>query len=253
MLNKIIISFFAVGLLTTGVVFGVYQNKKEITGAPPDGVSESDVPEMDLFSYFRNWKRPDGPAKVGIQVGHWKNDEVPDELERLRGNTGASGGGMSEWEVNFNIATEMQKILQESGITVEILPATVPPSYVADIFIAIHADGNEDLSKSGYKFAGPWRDFTGKGGKLIELLSNKYEEQTHLEFDPNITQNMRGYYAFSWWKNIHAVHPMTVSVIAETGFLTNKNDQKLLINTPEIPAQAMSDAIIKYLKSEELI
>lgn len=251
--NKILLSVLTILVLIAVAVFGHIQSKPNMTGAPPDGVSEQEAPEMNLFEYFRNWKRPDGPPRVGIQVGHWKNDEIPDELKRLRGNTGASGGGKTEWEVNYAIADEMKKLLEHAGITVDIIPATVPPSYIADVFIAIHADGSEDRSKSGYKFAGPWRDFTGKGGKLINLLSTKYEAATGLEFDPNITQNMRGYYAFSWWKNVHSVHPMTVSVIAETGFLTNRSDQKILIESPEVPAQAMSDAILDYLKSEGLI
>ena len=222
------------------------------SGAPPYGEAEEDIP-TSANNWYYNWTRPEGPPKVGLQVGHWKNEEFPEELAKLRGNTGATGGGKTEAEVNLAIANEVAKILRQKGVTVDILPATVPPAYWADAFVAIHADGSEDRTKSGYKIAAPWRDFTQKASKLVETIETTYKEATSLEIDPNITRNMRGYYAFSWWKYTHAIHPMTTAVIVETGFLTNRSDQKLLINHPEIPAQGIANGLIEYLSQEELI
>jgi len=222
------------------------------SGAPPYGEGESEVPATDPFSIINNWTRPDGPASVGIQIGHYKNDEVPEELERLKNNSGAEGGGKWEWEVNFAIATAIAQKLREENIIVDMLPTTIPPKYWADVFISIHADGSEDRGKSGYKFAGPWRDYSKKSADLVSILEKHYEEATGLAKDENISRNMRGYYAFSWWRYEHSVHPMTTSVIAETGFLTNRGDQKLLINTPEIPARAISEGILEFLRGEKL-
>jgi hypothetical protein len=222
-------------------------------GAPPYGESETEVPDLNPYAWILEWKRPEGPPKVALQVGHWKNQEVPLELEKLKTHTGSSGGGKSEWEVNMAIAKEVEKILMEKGVTVELLPATVPPQYWADVFMAIHADGSTDKSISGYKFAYSWRDFTGKADSLVHILNEKYESITNLARDPNITRNMRGYYAFSFWRYEHAIHPMTTAVIAETGFLTNKSDQKLLINTPEIPAKAIAEGILEHLRNEGLL
>ena len=72
-------------------------------------------------------------------------------------------------------------------------------------------------------------------------------------FFDNITQNMRGYYAFSWWRYKHAMHPMTTAVIVETGFLTSPIDREVLIDSPEIPASGIASGIIKYLESESLV
>lgn len=59
----------------------------------------------EFFEADGTWKRPDGPLRVGLQAGHWKNNELPDELENLRNyGGGAKGGGMAEWEVNLAIA-----------------------------------------------------------------------------------------------------------------------------------------------------
>src|SRR5712691_8309177 len=47
---------------------------------------------------------PSGPRRVGIQVGHWKTDEVPSELRRLEGQTGSNWDGLSEIDVNLEVA-----------------------------------------------------------------------------------------------------------------------------------------------------
>jgi hypothetical protein len=220
----------------------------DMNGAPPYGTAEDSVPSYGVLSWLDSWERPEGPAKVGLQVGHWKNEEFPDELEKLRGNSGASGGGKSEWEVNFAIAEKTAGILAEKGIKVDILPATIPPSYWADVFVAIHADGSPDSSKTGFKVAGPWRDYSGGGRELVDSLTKYYEKVSGFPWDDNITRNMRGYYAFSWWKYEHAIHPMAAAAIIETGFLTNATDRKILIDKPQIPAKGISQGIINYLE-----
>lgn len=240
-----------ISLVFTGyVTFG----KTEVNGAPPYGEALSDVPEtVEPADIWANWVRPEGPAKVGLQVGHWKNEELPKELEKLIGSTGASGGGKSEWEVNYAIAIETQKLLEAEGVEVDIIPATVPEDYWADVFIAIHADGSLDTSVSGYKVAGPWRSFRNSSNELVEYLDQSYKEATGLPQDPNISRNMRGYYAFSWWRYDHAIHPMTSAAIVETGFLTNYSDRQMLINSPAISANGIAKGTIEFLKSEGLL
>lgn len=223
------------------------------TGAPPYGEPESAAPELEPYSWLRNWQRPEGPAKVALQVGHWKNNELPEELSRLIGNTGASGGGKTEAEVNLAIAEKTAELLRIQGITVELLPATVPPNYWADVFIAIHADGSTSTTTSGYKIAAPWRDFTGTADELVSHLELEYEAATGFSKDPNITRNMRGYYAFSWWRYDHAMHPMSTAAIVETGFLTSPADRKIIVDQPDIPAQALAKGITNYLQERSLL
>lgn len=67
---------------------------------------------------------------------------MPDELAKLRTNDGATALPFTEVAVNQKIAEETDNILREKGYVVEILPATVLPKYFANLFIAIHADGN---------------------------------------------------------------------------------------------------------------
>lgn len=84
-------------------------------GAPPYVVEDLQPPSDTDDDWLTNWTRPDSPPKVGLQVGHWQNDQVPPELERLKGNTGASGGGKAEWEVNLAIAKETATLLEKQS------------------------------------------------------------------------------------------------------------------------------------------
>ncbi len=196
---------------------------------------------------LESWKRPEGPWRVALQAGHWMAGEAPDELENLRVSTGTSHGSVTEWETNLAIAEETKRILELSGVIVEILPTTIPPNYFADVFVSIHADGNQSAIVSGYKIAAPRNDRTGKAEYLADLLEQEYESATQLRADPNITRTMRGYYAFNWRRYEHSIHPMTTAAIVETGFLTHAGDRRIIVNTPEIPAQGIASGILKFL------
>lgn len=191
-----------------------------------------------------------GPIRIGLQVGHWKNKELPDELANLRDYGGGSnGGGKAEWEVNLAIAKDTAKILEDKGYAVDILPATVPPGYQADVFIAIHADGNTDPSVSGFKVSPPWHDQTGKSDLFAQDLEKTYGEVTNLKVDPNISNNMQGYYAFNYRRYEHSISPDTPAVIIETGFLTDPSDRKLIVNHPEKAADGIAQAVEIYFKN----
>src|ERR687887_139923 len=73
---------------------------------------------------------------AGPQVGHWHIDELPDELRRLTGQTGTSWGGVAEWQVNLDVANRVAAILRGRGYVVDVLPTSIPPSYLADVFLA---------------------------------------------------------------------------------------------------------------------
>jgi len=251
LLSVFLLIFFLISALASGYFI---KNNSNSSGAPPYQVSNDQLRfDINDYSTFVNWKRPDGPARVGLQVGHWKTEEAPDEMERLRENSGASGGGKVEWEVNMGIAQETARILNEEGIIVDILPTTIPTDYFADVFISIHADGSEDYSKSGFKAAASWQDMSGKAPKLLSEIEKSYQNSTLLSKDPNVTRNMRGYYAFRWWRFEHTIHPMTTAIILETGFLTSSLDREIIVNQPELSAQGIANGVIEYLTSEELI
>lgn len=188
------------------------------------------------------WERPAGPLRIALQAGHWKAADAPDEQARLRTN-GTRGGGKAEWEINLEIARRTAALLEEEGFVVDILPTTIPPGYWSDLFVSIHADGHTNPSTSGFRAAAPRRDVTGKARDFVAILEQKYGEATGLPRYPTITRRMTGYYAFNWRRYEHALHPMTVGVILETGFLTSPRDRRVIVDAQDLPARGIAEAV----------
>jgi N-acetylmuramoyl-L-alanine amidase len=195
--------------------------------------------------------RPAGtPLRVGIQVGHWLSNELPDELARLRTSSGAFAAGYTEAEVNLDIARRVAALLERDGIAVDVLPATIPPAYDADVFVSLHADGSSNAGARGFKLATPWR--TSRASQhLLDALTAEYAAATGLPQDGAITFNMRGYYAFSYRRHEHAVAKTTPAVIIEMGFLTSAADRALLIGQPDTVAVGIANGIVRYLNERD--
>ena len=196
--------------------------------------------------------RPAGtPPRVGLQVGHLRSHELPDELARLRTSTGARWGNITEAELNLDIALRVQPLLEARGIVVDILPATVPPSYDADAFIAIHADGNASGRPRGWKLATPWRASLASRA-LMAAVQGSYGPATGLPYDANgVTVNMRGYYAFSYNRYEHAIARTTPAIIVELGYMTNALDRDVMFGRPDDVARGIADGIIAYFDQRD--
>lgn len=184
--------------------------------------------------------------RIALQAGHWLAAEAPDELAGIRTN-GTRGGGKAEWEVTLEIARLAAGMLEQDGYVVDVLPATVPPSYRADLFIAIHADGHNDTSISGFRAATSRRDRTGRGRDFVEILATEYRNATNLRRIGEVTRRMENYYAFNSRRFVHSLHPETVGVILETGFLTSPSDRRIIVDSPLRSAQGIADAVRRFV------
>ena len=241
-------------LASVALAFQANPAADELTPAPvPAAVPAAESPvESGGASASREaewvieWSRPAGPVRVALQAGHWKAHEAPDEQAGLRDN-GTRGGGKAEWEVNLEIARRAAAILEDSGYTVDLLPTRIPPGYWADLFISIHADGHSSPRISGYRAASPRRDATGRAAEFAALLDRTYGQETGLPYYGTVTRRMRGYYAFNYRRYDHALHPMTVGVILETGFLTSPRDRAVLVQDPDRAARGISRAVSQFL------
>jgi N-acetylmuramoyl-L-alanine amidase len=199
----------------------------------------------DMPYHPGNWMPPEGRVRVALQAGHWKAAEAPDELRGIRDN-GARIDGKAEWEVNLAIAREAAAMLEEMGYLVDVLPAVVPPSYRAHLFISIHADGSNDARASGYRVASPRRDVTGRAERVVELLERAYGEETGLPRVPTVTRRMSNYYAFNYRRYQHSLHPLTIGVILETGFLTSASDRRVIVDDPSRAARGIVAAVTAF-------
>jgi len=180
-------------------------------------------------------------------VGHWKTDEVPSELRRLDGQTGANWDGLTEIDVSLEIAQRLAVILNSKGIAVDVLPTTVPAGYIADAFISLHADSDGVGQWSGFKMAhgarrGPYED------TLLADVRDAYGDATGLEWDANhISRSMTGYFAFNWSRFQHAVAAHTPAIILEMGYLSSDHDRELMTEQPEVLARAIADGLVQFL------
>ncbi len=191
---------------------------------------------------------PAGPRRIGIQVGHWMTDQVPAELgTRITFQTGTRWAGIDEVDVNMDIAQRMKAQLTARGYLVDIIPTTVPRGYLADVFVALHADGDETGQKSGFKIAhgsrrGPYED------KLVSLLRDEYAKLTGLDWDATgISRNMTNYFAFNWGRYQHAAAAHTPAAIVEMGFLSNGHDRDLMVNKANGVATSIVNGIQRFL------
>jgi N-acetylmuramoyl-L-alanine amidase len=191
---------------------------------------------------------PTGPRRVGIQAGHVDTAQVPLELgTRIIEQTGASWAGIDEVSVNLDIAERIKAQLTARGYIVDILPTTVPAGYLADVFVALHADGDITATKSGFKIAhaarrGPYE------ATLVRLLRDEYAKGTGLEWDETgITRNMLAYYPLNWGRYQHAAAPHTPAAILEMGFLTHDADRELMVDRPDLVASAIVAGIQRFL------
>ena len=189
-----------------------------------------------------------GPPRVGIQIGHDGAAEQPGELAHLRFNTGGFADGMSELSVNRSVAEALRQVLETEGVTVDLLRATPPVAYHADLLLAVHADSVSDTARTGYKSAYFDPPRSGLEPELKRFVDTSYLHATGLHDDTeNTTGAMRHYYAFNFRSYQHTVHPATPALIVELGYLSNPSDAALL-REPDVLAHALAGGVIRFLE-----
>lgn len=198
------------------------------------------------FALFTPPTRAFDPPVVALQAGHWKANEQPAEFARLRSSTGAVAGGVREVDLNVDIAHRAAEYLRAWGNVAYVLPATVPPAYKADAFVAIHSDGHTNKNARGYKVASYYRQWAASD-MLVRELADEYGKQTGLPMDWRITENMTNYYAFNSGLYEHTIAEDTPGAIFEMGFLSNSADRGFMINNRDLVARSIALGIARFL------
>ncbi len=172
-----------------------------------------------------------GPRRVAIVVGHLDND-----------SGAACDDGLTEVQVNNNIANKVQAQLQNAGIVANLLSEFDPglDGFAGSLLISIHADSCDYFNDTatGFKLAGS--NITDST-KLSICLQTAYAETTNLPYHANtITPHMTDYHAFQ------KIAPGTPAVIIETGFMNL--DRELLTTGAETPATGIVNGILCYFQ-----
>ena len=163
-------------------------------------------------------------------------------------STGASVAGLDEVEINRAVASELKAILEGYGVVVELLPASIPPRYHADLVISLHADASSDPERRGYKSA----HFTPARNRyepeLKRLVDRAYLAMSDMpDDDANVTGSMLHYYAFNHRRFRNSVRRGTPGLIVEMGYLSNADDL-VFLDDPRRPATAIAEGIIAFLE-----
>lgn len=189
-----------------------------------------------------------GPVRIGLQVGHLAAADQPDELAGLRTSTGAHAGGVDEVAVNDAIVTALAERLEADGFVVDVLPATVPARYRADLVLSVHADANVDPERQGYKSA----HYLPERNPREALLKLEVDRAVLLgsglaDDDRNVSGNMLQYYAFNARAFRHSVRRSTPALLVEMGYLSNPHDLRFL-QQPDRVARLLERGVLAYLR-----
>jgi len=191
---------------------------------------------------------PDIPVqqalRIGIVAGHKGNDS---------GAVCTDSNGkvtLTEAEVNLNIATLVQKKLNDRGFQVDLLNEydTRLNGYRAVAIVSIHNDSCEYVNDqaTGFKVAAALntRD-QNRASRLLACLVDRYHTSTGLKFHPgSITADMTSYHAFS------EIDPDTIAAIIETGFLNL--DREILTQHTDQVADGVVNGILCFVNNENV-
>jgi N-acetylmuramoyl-L-alanine amidase len=183
--------------------------------------------------------------RIGIVSGHRGNDSGAVCMDANGKVT------LTEADVNFKIASLVQKKLVDRGFQVDLLNEfdTRLNSYRAVAIISIHNDSCEYINDqaTGFKVAAALntRD-TNRASRLLACLVDRYHAATGLPFHTgSITSDMTSYHAFS------EIDPSTVAAIIETGFLNL--DQEILTEHTDQVADGVVNGILCYVNNENVV
>ncbi|MRR31416.1 hypothetical protein EG834_14085 [bacterium] len=176
-------------------------------------------------------------ARIGIVAGHWGND-----------SGSVCADGLTEMQVNLEIATQVQKALIAEGYQVDLLEEFDPrlSQYRAAALVSIHNDSCDYVNDeaTGFKVAAASSSaYPEKATRLRDCLIDRYQSATGLTFHYNtITTDMTSYHTFS------EIHSDTTAAIIETGFLNL--DRQILTERTDLVSQGVTNGILCYLRNE---
>lgn len=185
-----------------------------------------------------NWLR-----RIGIVSGHRGPENDPGAV---------CPDGLTEAEINFNVAQLVVRSLRGRGYTVDLLDEFDPrlDNYQAAALVSIHANtcqewpGGEIVS--GYLIAGPAARVSARGNDevLVNCIALHYEQASGLQRRPGVTVDMSDYHSF------REIQPLTPAAIIELGFLLA--DRTVLTEKPDALARGITDGILCYLEPGQI-
>lgn len=177
--------------------------------------------------------------RIGIVAGHYGSD------------AGAvCSNGMTEAELNLEIATMVQKQLTDLEYKVDLLEEFDfrLTGYQGAVVISIHLDSCEYINDqaTGFKVASALstQDVSGSQ-RLVACLSDRYGKETGLPYHSgSVTDDMTYYHAF------YEISPETKAAIIEAGFMNM--DYRFLTEETDVVAEGIVAGILCFINNEPI-
>jgi N-acetylmuramoyl-L-alanine amidase len=212
--------------------------------APRD--SDSSITSSPIFGVTGGNTAPGGGNVGGIALPSNPNG-VKVFLDAGHGgyDSGASGNGLLEKNVNLTIVKELGKILSAAGANVEFRRSydtynelneivNMANNSGADLFVSVHCNANPNPAASGtesYTYNASQSEFA-LSAAIAKSISSKLGIQNRGAREDN--------FRVITYTNMPAI-------LVETGFISNSRDASLLRSQPERFAQAIAEPIISSM------
>lgn len=203
------------------------------------GIDDIFMPTSDNANIYFPTPTARPLPKIGIVAGHYG---IPDD-------SGAQcPDGLTEVEINLDIAARVQQILRSEGYDVDLLKENDErlEFYSALALVSVHADscGFDNLEATGFKVApSVASNQSNKSERLVNCLYSRYQESTDLPYHAGVTADMTDYHAFE------EINSDTAAAIIETGFMLL--DRQILTQQPDKVAEGVANGILCYIYNED--
>jgi N-acetylmuramoyl-L-alanine amidase len=204
-----------------------------------DKLSQSMLPAPEEVSQVWPTMTPRPHLRIGIVAGHWGSD-----------SGAVCADGLTEVEINLDIATRVKESLVGEGYEVDLLKEFDPRlvGYRSMVLVSIHADSCDYINDQarGYKVSAAVSTlYPEKAARLTNCLRTRYSEATNLPYHAgSITNDMTAYHAF------YEIHNETTAAIIEAGFMNL--DRQILTEQPDIVASGVTNGVLCFLRNEDL-
>jgi N-acetylmuramoyl-L-alanine amidase len=188
------------------------------------------------------------PVESGVRIGIVAGHSGPGRDSGYVDPGAVCDDGLTELEVNQNIANLVVRSLQAAGYNADMLQEWDPrlTGYRAVALVSIHADSCLALGSdaTGYKVAAAIDTAVpDRAQRLVDCLADRYGQATGLPYQRNsITRDMTEYHTF------YEINSDTPAAIIETGFLYL--DREFLTREPERAARGITEGILCYINNE---
>ena len=236
--NLPIVVFLLVALVGMGLTYWFFSPPEAtaelIANSSSNSLSAPFYKPVPAKPVLQRLAQSPGPIRIGIIAGHKGSD-----------SGAVCDDGLTEVEINLNIAEKVAGALLAEGIHADILDEFDPrlSNYGGTAVVSIHADSCvffNDLA-TGYKVAPSSRtDST----LLQSCMESAYQQATQLPYHANtITPHMTDYHAF------RTLPEGVPAIIIETGFMYL--DRELLTTNADIPAAGILSGINCFVDSSQ--